>query len=347
MGVFREWQPRYLEHGIATFPVEFERLPDGKVNKKPMVSGYMTLGTRNSSKLATRPRFYDCDGIGFCPNRSYGPRITVLDIDIADPKEVDKAIERHGDTPIIVKTASNKYHLYYRHNRERRLVGGGGDKIDVLGAGFVVSPPSISLDGGRYEFIRGDLRDIRNLPTMRGVSELVTERKVVAKQGPFKEGNRNDMLFRACMYEAKQAESFDDLLAWARDFNGVNMQPALLDMEVIRTATSAWEYQVRGENFIGGGGRLVTMPDPMLDDLMHSNQDAILLMLIVRRNHWSRERFHLANGMAETMEWTLPRFKRARRLLVERGYIRLLRPATNKAPAEYGWPQVGQPRKTA
>jgi len=202
------------------------------------------------------------------------------------------------------------------------------------------------VDGGRYQFLRGGLNDICNLPTMRGVTELLTRAKPKSapKRGPFKEGSRNDMLFRACMFEAKQAKNWDEVLAFARKFNEVNMHPALLDMEVIDTATSAWQYQTRGENFIGGGGRLVTMPDPMMDDLMQRNQDALVLMLFIRRNHWSRERFHLANGMSETMDWTLPRFKKARRLLVERGYLRVLRPATNKLPAEYGWPQIGLPK---
>lgn len=351
MGVFKDWQPRYLAEGIATFPVAFVKTAEGKIDKKPLISGYTKIGTNQSSRLAARSSFADCNGIGFCPTRAYGPKLTVLDVDIADAREVEKAIERHGDTPIIVKTASGKYHLYYRHNGEPRRIRPGGNTIDLLGAGFVAAPPSIS-NGGSYEFIRGGLSDICNLPVMRGVDALLKrdgvgetltkagESERATRQQTFSEGERNKMLFRACMMRAKRADSFDEVLAYARDFNMASLQPSLLDMEVVDTATSAWKYQVRGENFIGGGGGgLVTCPTAMVDDLAHDNPDALSLMMVIRRNHWDRERFCLANAMAQGMGWTLPRFKAARRLLVDRGYLRMLRPATNKAPSEYGWPQ--------
>ena len=38
------------------------------------------------------------------------PNITVLDVDVADQKVLDEASGRHGDTPILVRTASGKFH---------------------------------------------------------------------------------------------------------------------------------------------------------------------------------------------------------------------------------------------
>src|SRR5262245_27290084 len=194
MGVFRDWQPRYLQEGIATFPIEFVRTEKGRIDKKPLVSGYLKIGTNYSSRLAEKPKFADCDGIGFAVNRSYGPKITVLDIDIADEREVTKAIERHGDTPVIVQTASGKYQLYYRHNGEPRHPRHWGDDIpiDRLGNGFVVAPPSISLDGGTYQFVRGDLGQIRNLPMMRGVELRNVEKKPLEKNKIIRGGQRNE-----------------------------------------------------------------------------------------------------------------------------------------------------------
>jgi hypothetical protein len=258
MGVFRDWQPRYLREGIATFPMTFERSPDGKIKKKPMVTGYLKIGSKLSSKLAAKPQFADCNGIGFRVDQRYGgTRLTILDIDIADEREVPKAIERHGDTPIIVRTASGKFHLYYRYNGERRGVRawGGDVPIDLLGGGFIAAPPSIDCDGRLYEFIRGDLSQIRNLPPIGGLDELLREKEEPQAAMPsgekIREGKRNDTLWECCMIKAKQVQSFDELLAFAREYNGAHMQPTLSDMEVIEVVKSAWRNEERGTNYFG------------------------------------------------------------------------------------------------
>ena len=59
MGIFADWQPRYAERGIATFPVSSNRVGE----KKPLVSGYLRTGLRGSAKLATK--FPTAEGIGF------------------------------------------------------------------------------------------------------------------------------------------------------------------------------------------------------------------------------------------------------------------------------------------
>jgi hypothetical protein len=346
VGVFRDWQPRYLEQGIATFPMAFERLDDGKINKKPLVRGYLRIGTERSRELASKPQFAECNGIGFRVDQLYGgPRLTILDIDTTDEGEVPKAIERHGDTPIIVRTATGKHHLYYRYNGEPRLLKAWGDAvpIDLLGGGFVVAPPSIGPQGS-YEFVRGDLAQIKNLPAMRGVENKIAKQETPkVRPGIVREGNRNRTLWERCMLKAKRVERFDDLLAFARDYNGAHMQPPLSDMEIIRAATSAWEYQVRGENFFGGAGNFVTCPTTMLEDLMQSNSDALALMMVIRSHNWHRERFYVANAMADKLGWTLPRFREARALLVGRKYLRVLSPATAHRPTEYGWPHKPSP----
>jgi len=43
-GIFSKWQPRYAEHGIATFPVRIE----GK-DKRPMNQGYQRTGLRGNN----------------------------------------------------------------------------------------------------------------------------------------------------------------------------------------------------------------------------------------------------------------------------------------------------------
>src|SRR6516164_10202458 len=154
-GVFQTFQPQYAAHRIATFPV---------VDKRPAVRGYPRIGLRASAELASK--FVDATALGFmCGRRS---RVTVLDIDTSDERLLTDAFSRHGATPIIVRTASGKFHAWYRHSNERRRIRPWGDDlpIDLLGSGgFVIAPPS-TTGRGSYEFIHGGLHDVTKLPRM-------------------------------------------------------------------------------------------------------------------------------------------------------------------------------------
>ena len=167
-GAFGRWQPEYAKKGIATFPVNFVQKPDGKVNKVPAVRNYQRFGLKASKDIAER--FADAPGIGFVA----GPRskLTVLDIDIADERVLADFLDRHGQTPIIARTASGKFHAWYRFNGEGRHVRAWGRDlpIDLLGGGVIVAPPSAFNDNA-YTFIAGSLDDIDRLPAMRGLEQ--------------------------------------------------------------------------------------------------------------------------------------------------------------------------------
>ena len=53
-GVFAEWQPRYAQHRVATFPVE---------NKIPCVRNWKKVGLKASTQLALK--FAAADAFGF------------------------------------------------------------------------------------------------------------------------------------------------------------------------------------------------------------------------------------------------------------------------------------------
>ena len=109
-GIFSRWQPRYAEHGIATVPVD----PETKIARMQ----WQKVGLPASAKMAQQPRYAAYNGIGFaCGKRN---RITVLDIDSTDERLLSEALARHGDTPIVERTASGKFHAFYRHNEESR-----------------------------------------------------------------------------------------------------------------------------------------------------------------------------------------------------------------------------------
>src|SRR5262245_3123721 len=108
---FKVFQPVYAAHGIATFPVQID------AEKKPLVQGYAKVVLRGSAKLAEK--FPVASALGYCA----GPRsgITVLDVDSRDDKVLATALDRYGPAPLIIKTASGKFHVPYRHNGEKRL----------------------------------------------------------------------------------------------------------------------------------------------------------------------------------------------------------------------------------
>jgi hypothetical protein len=156
-GIFAEWQPRYAGHGIPTFPVRII----GK-DKKPAVSNYLKMSLGTSAKLVKR--FGNCEALGFAVRQA---GITVIDIDNSDERTWGDLLDRHGHTPVLVRTGSGNLQAWYRHNGEPRLPRLWPDcPADLLGAGYVTAPPSRAAKCD-YRFIQGGLDDIDRLPVMR------------------------------------------------------------------------------------------------------------------------------------------------------------------------------------
>jgi hypothetical protein len=235
MGVFTEWQSKYAAVGIATVPIDSEtKLFRGPWNK---------IGFPASTELTKKTKYQECNGIGFACGQRNG--ITDVDIDAPDPGLLQEALARHGDSPIVVRTASGKFHIWYRHNGERRSIRklasqswGRNVPIDILGSGLSVAPPTTSSKG-QYRFIRGGLEDVQRLSTMRGLEseQTVLPEDVLEEVPPedvplqplIRVGQRDNTLWEACMRQAAISSSFDEVLAFAREYNGGHMDPALAD----------------------------------------------------------------------------------------------------------------------
>jgi len=160
--MFARWQPRYAEHGVALVPCE---MVDGR--KKPLVKHPERFGCRGSAEIAIK--FPDASVFGFYAGE--GSRITVLDVNVPDERVLRDALDRHGPTPFIVRTASGKFHGLYRHNGEKRCSRpwkGQGLPIDLLGKGLAIAPPSITKNGD-YRIVNGTLDDLDRLPIMQGL----------------------------------------------------------------------------------------------------------------------------------------------------------------------------------
>lgn len=284
MAAFQEMAPAWAAAGIVPLPID---------GKRPLVRHPDRFGRRAALRIVLK--FPDAN-LGFwCGHFN---RLTVVDVDSTADAELQHALTTYGDSPIIVRTASGKHHAYYRHDGERRRIR--PDKahpIDILGeGGLAVAPPSVRPSGGRYEFVRGGLSDLANLPTMRrGVlpvrqadeisspSEPATQ---ISTPGAATIGRRNDTLFRVALSWAHDAKSQDDLLAQVRKANAELATP-LPDGEVQRAVGSAWGYKVNGRLMVPGSTESsIVLPAASIARLLAAGEtDAMALLTLLRKAH--------------------------------------------------------------
>jgi len=315
---FALWQAAYAERGIATFPV--------RANKVPAIRGYQKIGLTGSQQLACK--FADADALGFmCGPRS---KVTVLDIDSSSDVVLGHAIARHGITPILVRTASGKYHAYYRHNGERRRIRPFRDlPIDIFGGGLVVAPPSKTAHGC-YEFIGGSLDELDHLPVMQpfdepGEPSATNGRGDNDTAGPLRgmrdHDGRNKTLFLTIAPIANQIHatggSRDSLLTIALSYNQEAAEP-MTTQEATKIVDSVWRMTIAGRNHVGTHP-FVMHQHEAISLIEHGDQDALVLLNFLRAHHGPlAPPFWIANTLASTFGWTRQRLASARQRLVER-----------------------------
>jgi hypothetical protein len=318
-GLFSKWQPQYAARKVATFPVLVT-----KKEKRPAITNYGKVGLPASAVLASKQQFANANALGFMTGAR--SKITVLDVDSRDEKILANALDQHGQSPLIVRSGSGKFHVYYRHAGEhRRIRPWKGLPIDLLGAGYVVAPPSKSAQG-QYEIIQGRLDDLECLPAIRNLA--------FAKPDSAKDGERGTKLFEHLMRAAHHVENFDELLDVGRTFSD-NCEPPMEDSRVVSTAKSVWGYTQRGLNRFGQHG--AWFPIDEVHRLIDGDQDAALLLMFMRAQQGPDATFMCANGLAEKFDWTRKRLADARSRLIELGYMAVLRNAGPKAPALFRW----------
>jgi Bifunctional DNA primase/polymerase, N-terminal/Primase C terminal 1 (PriCT-1) len=315
---YAEWQPIYAAHGVPTVPLK---------DKKPAVKHPQRFGLSGSAELTRK--FADCSEIGFIAGAR--SKITLCDIDTTDERVLADALDRHGQTPLVVRTASRKWHAYYRHNGERRRIRPWPNlPIDLIGGGLAVAPPT-STARGSYEIIAGSLDDLDRLPVMRGVEQL--GRAPVGTGEPILDGQRNEKLFRWCLQQARHCDDLDALLDVARTRNA-NLFPPLEDEEVMRVAQSAWSYEERGLNRCGQYG--FWSPLNQVVEFL-GDPDAFYLLAFLRAHNGPWSHFMCANGLAEKFGWDRRRLAAARTRLIEAGHIKYVRYAGKGQPAMFTW----------
>jgi Primase C terminal 1 (PriCT-1)./Bifunctional DNA primase/polymerase, N-terminal. len=318
MGVFAEWQPRYAEHGVATFPL----LINGK-SKKPATKGYARTGLKGSGQLVLK--FPDVDAFAFMA----GPRsnLTIVDIDSPDDEDMLRdVLARYGDTPLISRTGSGGFHCYYQHGGEGRKIRIDPTMpVDMIGGGVAAAPPSRGTGGKAYAFIRGSVADLHRLPFIRADASRAEGQEAVQRE-LVQVGNRNRALFEHLMREARHVDTFDAMLDVARTFADDQFAMPMPDAELVQTAKSAWGYETTGKNRFGQAATLNLHRDVVL---VHAakNPDAFALFSILQAQHKGiRGEFSLSKAMADSIGWHLRKFKAARDYLVSVGLLRCIRP---------------------
>jgi hypothetical protein len=315
-GVFAQWQPRYAERGVATFPVR---------DKRPCVRGWQRVGLPGSAQLAMK--FIEADAFGFqCGARS---RITLIDVDSPDERVVGEAIKLYGESPIIWRTGSGNYAMPFRYNGEaRRVRATPGLPIDILGGGYAVAPPSMGAKR-RYEFLQGSLADLDRLP----VANNIKHRELPAA-GLVKDGRHEALKFLLCE-EVWHVDDYDSFLDRAMTVATMQMVPPLEADETASLAAWIWEHKEQG--LLRRRGHRHWTKD--VRDLMTTDRDAGAILQVLRVDHpGNRQRFVVANGMAKLLGMDRLNFAAKRKKLEALGLIKLVKPANSLRPALYRWP---------
>jgi hypothetical protein len=222
----------------------------------------------------------------------------VIDMDETDPKILEEGERLFGPSPLVWQTGGGKFASAYRFNGEGRQIRPiPGLPIDILGGGVVVAPPSKGAKRG-YEIIRGSLDDLRRLPTAQ-IPAAASEGR---PPNGLEVGQRNNTLFKYCLRCAPSCDDFEALLDVARTLNMEFSEP-LPDVEIIKTATSAWTYQVTGRNWAGRKARASTDREEILA-MSHDPAAAMLLMLLRVSHPVPGDRFAVDQiKTAELLSW--------------------------------------------
>ena len=332
MAAFQDHARDYAAASIVPLPID----TDGK---KPLVKRPGTFGLRAALELLEKPAFADA-GLGiWCGAHN---NLTVVDIDSTADAELQHAVSTYGDSPIIVRTASGKAHVYYRHNGERRLIRPDeAHPIDLLGeGGLAVAPPSQRTSGGRYEFLRGGLNDLRRLPTIRP-SAIVQRARVPTVPPKTKSscgkpevvaaiGQRNNTMFQLACALAQTADDRSALLAQVRRANAEQPAP-LPDDELQRAVGSAWRYREEGRLMVPGiAESSLILPASLAEHAMATgNLDVAGLMMMVRKYHSEPGKVFALSpvALAEAYKikgWSPNRYRYAIRDAIDLGLLALV-----------------------
>lgn len=326
-GVFGRAAPEYEMWGLAVYPLGGGKVP---AVKRP--------GTFRPSTWHRLPQeLLDAPGVGmWCGERN---RITVVDFDTHDTRIVDEWIERAGDTPLKVETASGKLHLWYRHNGEARQVRPlGPDKpLDVLGCGNVVLPPSQS-GAASYRFVLGGLDALREVPAINPAALAFSS----LRRAEMREGDgRNRALWEAGMRWAAEARPDNAAIieTVVLRLNDDFAEP-LPHREAMTVANSVWLYNGGDPNRHNtfGRARVIELRPDDMDRI--NDADAFFLWTLLQREHRGlRDEFAIAVvAITNRLPWSDHRItRRCVNHLIAVGLLNEIEPPRTRQAGRYAF----------
>lgn len=247
--------------------------------------------------------------------------LTVLDCDDFS-MTIAKLQENFGKTPLIIKTRRG-HHLYYSYHGMPTQTD-SKTKIDIRSEGaYVVSPYSenpISKD--RYEIIKGELSDIKNLPKLNDLHGTL-------KKIP--QGHRNNALFHAVKQKAEFAVTEEELIEFAREFNKTEVQSPLLNTELLATVKKCWDYKIQGR-LLNSGQSAYFISDSNFKSLSNTPDAAILFMFLHAKNYGVRDEFLIIQeDVAKLLNWKdRRRVASGIQVLIDKGKIKRVHKSSGK-----------------
>jgi Bifunctional DNA primase/polymerase, N-terminal/Primase C terminal 1 (PriCT-1) len=257
--------------------------------------------------------------------------LTVADVD-GGGKDAEEIIRRAGDTPLIVRTPSSGFHLYYRSRGEKSAnLRSCGLAVDVRGSsGHVIVPPSFRPSTGvLYVFERGSWDDLDRLPFAKPGSLSVHFSGSSGSKLLIQTGERNDALYRMALREVRQCDDLDALMDVLATRNEELAEPLPVS-EIAKIATSAWKRETTGTNFVGQEQRAqIEASAVRLLSPLENGPDALMLLTHLRLAHGARqtrgEEFAISpramSAARRIGHWSPQRYRNARQTLIDLGLI--------------------------
>jgi len=229
--IFAAHARQLCSYGLAALPCD---------GKQPLVSGWNNWTRAPGQRFIERlSKKHPGANIGIVPGLS---DLLIVDVDTAS--HTAEAERLFGPTPFRVRTGRGM-HSYYRWKpKDRCAIPGNlrlrGLNVDLkTGRTIVIFPPSLHDSGVRYAFDDGcNLDMLREVPPPRLDQILKSEqvdRKPLVRHDRIPEGFRAVTLNRWLCREAPFCETFDEVMAIARDINA-DCDPPLTEAELAKRA---------------------------------------------------------------------------------------------------------------
>ena len=338
---FQEAARVYREHGAVAIPVR----PDE--SRKPYM-GWQYLGRALADATIDRlaDKYPDAATAIVC-----GPsRLTVVDLDtpdmIHDDRPLGIAIAKFGETPLIVGTPKGGVHLYYASSGEPSTNLRNGPLAidgDIRGTGGIITaPPTVRgygpNQGKPYVLISGSVADLPHLPKVKpGVLDYLQAKSDANALNNNRKGSKSahaptgldanasypeNALFNAMRPLAFDGATIDELIYFGRETAAADVSYR----KIVETARNVHLWCRDHEDWRRGSGNF-SLPNDVVNDLIGTGDPFVLFTAIARAFGGKPGSFPVSDrAMAEggTIEdWgrSRQRYRRATKVLVERGYL--------------------------